>query len=120
MRYALALLALVLFPALVAAQGTSISLGGGAHDTSQPVEVSADSLDINHSDGSALFQGNVVVIQGAVRLAAEEVRVLYTTGEDEAAGAINTILATGGVTLVTEAEAAEATDAEYTVASGTS
>ena len=118
MRYALALLALVLFPALVAAQGTSISLGGGAHDTSQPVEVSADSLDINQEDGSALFQGNVVVIQGAVRLAAEEVRVLYTTGEDEAAGAINTILATGGVTLVTEAEAAEATDAEYTVASG--
>lgn len=110
--------ALTLGPVAAIAQGANIALGGGAHDTSQPVEVSADSLDINQEDGSALFTGNVVVIQGTVRMAAEEVRVLYSTGQGETAGAIDTIRATGGVTLVTEAEAAEAADAEYTIDSG--
>ena len=109
---------LTLSPLMVLAQGAAISLGGEGHDTSQPVEVSADSLDINQEDGSALFQGNVVVIQGEVRMAAEEVRVLYSTGEDDSAGTIDRILATGGVTLVTAAEAAESADAEYTVESG--
>ncbi|MEL7345635.1 MAG: LptA/OstA family protein [Pseudomonadota bacterium] len=105
-------------PTLILAQGANISLGGGAHDTQQPVEVSADSLDINQEDGSALFSGNVVVIQGDVRLAAEDVRVLYSTGDEGGAGQIDTIRATGGVTLVTQAEAAESSDAEYAVASG--
>lgn len=112
------LVVLTLTPLGAFAQGANIALGGGAHDTSQPVEVSADQLDINQEDGSALFTGNVVVIQGAVRMAAEEVRVLYSTGDSGAAGSIDTIRATGGVTLVTEAEAAESADAEYTIESG--
>lgn len=109
---------MALLPVAALAQAAAISLGGGAHDASQPVEVSADALEINQEDGSALFTGNVVVVQGAVRLAAEEVRVLYSTGEGGGSGTIDTIRATGGVTLVTATEAAESSEAEYSVASG--
>lgn len=96
------------------AQQANIAFGGMKQDTSLPVEVDADSLSVNNADGSAVFTGNVVVAQGKMRLTAGEVRVEYTAD----GGGIKTLHASGGVTLINVADAAEAKDAVYTIESG--
>lgn len=101
--------------ASAAAQGTQIAFGGLRQDTSLPVEVQADSLRLNQADNSAVFIGNVLVGQGDLRLSAAEVRVEYAAG----GGAIERLLASGGVTMATPQEAAEAQQAVYAVAAGT-
>ncbi len=101
------------YPAL--AQGTGIVFGGIKADTTLPVEVTADTLSVNQADGSATFSGNVVIGQGEMRLSAAEVRVEFGAGDTRQ---IERLHATGGVTLVSGAEAAEAEEAVYTIESG--
>lgn len=97
------------------AQGAAVSFGGIKSDTSQPVEVTSDQLAVNQTDGTAVFTGNVVVIQGDLRLAAETVRVEYAKDDKTK---VERILASGGVTLASATEAAEGKEAVYTLASG--
>jgi lipopolysaccharide export system protein LptA len=96
------------------AQGARIDFGGMRQDTSLPVEVTADQLSVDQTNGSATFSGNVVVGQGEMRMSAAEVRVEYTEG----GGGIDRLHATGGVTLANATDAAEAREAVYTIASG--
>lgn len=95
------------------AQGTQIGFGTIKADPTLPVEVSADSLDVDQTNGSAEFQGNVVVGQGEMRLSAPRLLVIY-----KSEGGIDRLEATGGVTLVSGADAAEADRADYTIDSG--
>ena len=83
-------------------------------DPTLPVEVTADSLDVNQADGSAEFIGNVLVGQGEMRLSAQKVLVIY----NQEAGGIDRMLATGDVVLVNGPDAAEADRADYTIDSG--
>jgi lipopolysaccharide export system protein LptA len=110
----LTVLALWLAAAPVLAQGTQVAFGGVKQDPTLPVEVTADSLQVNQSDGTAVFKGNVLAVQGEMRLTAGEVRVEYAQG----GGAIERLHASGGVTLVNATDAAEAAEAVYTLASG--
>jgi lipopolysaccharide export system protein LptA len=105
-------------PAVLAAQGTSVAFGAFTHDSKLPVEVTADSLSVDQADGSAVFQGNVVIGQGEMRITAGRVKVIYANGSD-ATGEIDRLEASGGVTLVSGAEAAEARDAVYSIDAGT-
>ncbi|SEG27500.1 lipopolysaccharide export system protein LptA [Thalassococcus halodurans] len=91
------------------AQGANVAFGSVQQDSSLPIEVSADNLSVNQSDGTALYTGNVVIGQGEMRLAAPRVLVVYAEG----AGQIDRLEATGGVTLVSGEEAAEADRADY-------
>ena len=116
LRMVLVALALVTAPTLGTAQGTKITFGGLKHDTTQPVEVSSDQLQINQADGSAVFTGNVVIGQGTMRLSAGRVVVVYAQGGS--AGRISKMYATGGVVLVNGAEAAEANEAIYSIDNG--
>lgn len=109
------LVGLVLPLAVAHAQGATVAFGGIKSDTSLPVEVTADQLAVNQTDASAVFTGNVVVIQGDLRLAAGTVRVEY---DKEDRTKVSRIVATEGVTLVSPAEAAEAREAIYSVAAG--
>ena len=97
------------FPLSVYAQ-TSFSLSGFETNPSAPLEMTSDKLTINQSDGSARFEGNVVVGQGNIRIAAELVIVRYSE-----AGEIDQLSARGGVTVVTNKESAEAETAEYSL-----
>lgn len=106
---------LVLVPLAAYGQGTDVSFGGIRADTSQPVEVTADQLNVNQNDGTAIFTGNVVVIQGDMRLTAPRLQVEYATGNTSE---IERLHATGGVTMISGPEAAEAQEAVYTVADG--
>lgn len=100
------------------AQGTNVAFGAFTHDTTQPVEVNAQSLSVDQSDGTAIFTGNVVIGQGDMRITAGEVRVVYAQGSGQG-GRIERLEASGGVTLVSGAEAAEARQAVYSIDSGT-
>jgi lipopolysaccharide export system protein LptA len=103
-----------LAPALGNAQGASVAFGGLKQDTSLPVEVSSDQLNVNQADGTAVFTGNVLVGQGEMRLAAERVKVEYTAD----GGGISKLFASGGVTLTNATDAAESREAVYTIDSG--
>ncbi len=94
-----------------------VAFGGLKHDSSLPIEISADKLSVDQADGTAIFDGNVKIGQGDMRLSAAKVRVEYATGENTT-GEISKLFATGGVTLVNGAEAAEAREAIYTISSG--
>ena len=93
---------------------TNVDLGGLTVDTSAPIEVTADSLSIDQDTGRAIFDGNVVVGQGALRVTAGRVEVVYGTDTSE----IAQLIASGGVTFVTESEAAEAQTASYDITTG--
>ena len=111
----------VLFPLLTsfaveaAAQSASVTFGTLKQNPDAPVEVSADTLAVDQASGSAVFTGNVVIGQGEMRLAAGKVRVTY--GND--GQGIKRLLASGGVTLVSGPDAAEAQNADYSIATGT-
>lgn len=106
---------LILLPVGGLAQNTSVALGGLQQDTTLPVEVSADSLSVDQENGTAVFDGNVVIGQGEMRLAAGRVLVVYA--EDQSR--IRRLEASGGVTLVTGPDAAEAERADYDIDAGT-
>lgn len=104
---------LLTLPFAVFAQGAEVSFGGN-QDTNAPVEVTADALSINQKDGTALYTGDVLIAQGDMRLAAPRVLVIYS----ETAKKIQRLEATGGVTMVSGDEAAEAQRADYTLDTG--
>lgn len=112
-RWPAALIGLILAAPLAAQE---VALGGPfVSDPEAPVEVTSETLSVDQATGEAVFAGNVVVVQGDLRLQAGEVEVRY----DEEGQAVQRLLATGGVTLVGPAEAAEAEAADYDLAAGT-
>jgi lipopolysaccharide export system protein LptA len=113
-------LALALTNPVAALAQASVAFGGLSHDTSLPVEVAADRLEIDQDDGTAIFTGNVLISQGEMRLSAGTVRVVYADQTSaDGTGEIQNMRATGGVTLVNGAEAAEASQAVYDIDAGT-
>lgn len=100
------------------AQTTAVPFGVVNHDASQPVEITSDSFRVSQKDHSAVFAGNVLVGQGDMRLSAEKVVVEYSETEGDETGRIERLIATGGVTLISGAEAAEANSAVYSIDSG--
>lgn len=96
------------------AQATQVAFGAIKADPTLPVEVTADTLDVNQADGSAEFLGNVLVGQGEMRLSAQRVLVIY----DEEQGGIERLEATGEVVLVNGPDAAEADRADYSIHTG--
>lgn len=100
-------------PFAAVAQAT-IALGGLSIDANAPVEVTSERLTVDQDSGAAVFDGNVLVLQGALRLAAAQVAI--TT--DAATNQITRMQAFGGVTFVTAEDAAEADSADYDLTSG--
>lgn len=98
------------------AQGMGLSFSGLRNVRGLPVEIRADELQVNNQTGETVFSGDAVLGQGDMRLAAPVIRVFYTAAEN---GRIERLEASGGVTLVTASEAAEARDAVYEVEAGT-
>lgn len=117
----LALASLVLMSGISAAQtapaaggGTPVTMSGLKQEPGQPVEVTSDSLAVDQNAGLATFTGNVIVIQGTMRMTAPKAVVTYMRGPDgKAVNQIDRIDATGGVVLTTPTEAAEGREAVY-------
>ena len=96
------------------AQGTAVGFSGLKQDPGAPVEVTSETLSIDRDAGRAVLEGDVLVVQGGMRLSAPRVEVIYATEGQQ----IKEIHALGGVTIVTAADAAEAREARYDVATG--
>lgn len=112
--FGLAILAFLASTLLALAQ-VDIGFGGVAHDASAPIEVTADSLTVNQESGTAVFSGNVIILQGDLRMAAGEVTVYYT--DTDGAQDVREVVATGGVLVTRGTDAAEGQAANYEVAS---
>ncbi|WP_444453704.1 lipopolysaccharide transport periplasmic protein LptA [Rhodobacter capsulatus] len=114
MRSLPALAVLILALGLATASAQEVAFPGLRTDTTAQVEVTADSLSVNQAKGTAVFTGNVLIVQGPMRLKAEKVEVEY--GADRSK--IAKLHASGGVTLASKTDAAEAKEAVYAVATG--
>jgi lipopolysaccharide export system protein LptA len=112
-RTAIALCLLAL-PMQVLAQGAQVAFGQSQQDSTLPVEVTSDNLTVNQNDGTAVFTGNVRLGQGQMRLSAPRVLVVYLQDQS----GIQRLQATGGVTLVSGEDAAEAGVANYNIETG--
>ncbi|WP_348640347.1 lipopolysaccharide transport periplasmic protein LptA [Marivivens donghaensis] len=108
MRSFYAALALACLSSPLMAQ-TNISLGAIEPDPDAPVEITADSLSVDQENGQATFSGEVLIVQGDLRISAGTVSVEY----DDETGDIMHLLASGGVTFVTATDAVEAQEADY-------
>ena len=93
--------------------------GGFKHDSSAPIEIVADTLEVRQAENLAIFSGEVVAGQGTLRLTADLLTVTYAAEEGDAdTGAIQNMRADGNVFLSNGAETAQGAWAEYDVASG--
>lgn len=101
-------------PGLSAAQGAQVAFGNTEQNSNLPVEVTADNLDVDQADGTAVFTGNVLIGQGEMRLSAPRVLVVYKQDQS----GIRELQASGGVTLVSGEDAAEARTADYNIETG--
>ena len=107
-------LCLLSLPAASLAQGAQIAFGDTRQNADAPVEVTADNLTVNQNDNTAVFTGNVLIGQGEMRLSAPKVLVVYLADQS----GIKRLEASGGVTLVSGEDAAEARQAEYDIQTG--
>jgi lipopolysaccharide export system protein LptA len=92
-----------------AESGTTIAFGDRQQDTSAPIDVTSKQLAIDEESNTALFTGDVVVIQDTMTLYAPWVKVFYNDEQSD----IQSMKATGGVTIIQNEEAAEAEEADY-------
>lgn len=116
-------LAVLLAAALPVASATAQQnspFGGFKHDSSAPIEIVADALEVQQANSLAIFSGAVVAGQATLRLTADKLTVTYAA-ENSASdtGAIQKMRAEGNVFLTNGAETAQGAWAVYDVASGT-
>ena len=106
---ALAALLSVLLAAPAAAQTPFADLDV---DPEAALEMTADRMVVDRESGGIEMTGGVTIAQGDMRLTGQTVSIAYTEGEPRQ---ISRITATGGVTLVSAQDAAEAARAVYDV-----
>ena len=89
--------------------GTSIAFGSRKQNTDAPIDVTSATLAVDENANTALFTGDVVVVQDNMTLYAPWVKVFYL--EDQSG--ISHMHARQGVTLIQGEEAAEGEEADY-------
>lgn len=93
-------------------------LSDGAFDTSQPLEIQADSLEVQQENQLAIFEGKVEVVQGQIRMRAEKLVVHYSNKKsqnDDGPTNIRKIDASGKVFLSSPRETAQGDRGTYDV-----
>ena len=86
-------------------------------DTNQPIEITADSLEVKQDENIAIFRGNVDAKQGEMHLHADQLTVHYRGGEGSEAGvnSISRIDAVGSVFITSSRETAQGNVGVYDV-----
>jgi lipopolysaccharide export system protein LptA len=88
------------------------------HDSTLPIEITADSLEVVQEEQIATFMGNVDAVQGDLVLTSDELRVHYRGGGEApgmTAGSIRRIEAMGNVFLSSPEETAQGEVGVYDV-----
>jgi lipopolysaccharide export system protein LptA len=97
---------------------SSQNFGGafdGMRNSSEPIQIAADRLEVADGKGTAVFQGKVEVIQGSTVLKTSRLFVEYARNSEGGAGPggnINRIEASGGVAIRSRDQHATAQKAE--------
>lgn len=107
-----AFLTLIFFAMSLPAQAQEMKL-----DTKQPIEITADSLEVSQQEQNATFIGNVVAVQGSMKLTSDKMKVHYRSGEQAKgdAQAISRIEVDGNVFMTNESETARSVSGLYDV-----
>ncbi len=74
------------------------------HDTYQPIDISAERLEMQQKQGRAIFSGAVQVVQGGMTLRSETITVFYTVPEGDSDPTISRIDAQGNFVLKSASE----------------
>lgn len=114
-------------PAAALPGGGPASGIGNTRDRDQPIEITADNLELQRDTQLAIFRGNVEVVQGSSRMRADSMKVYYreraqqagarqqaqSQGEDIRAGKIARIEAFGKVFMSSDGETAQGDQAVH-------
>ena len=87
---------------------------GAGYDTSLPIEITADSLEVQQEARVAVFRGNVDAVQGDLILRADQLTVHYRTNSENQ-NSISLIEADGNVFLSSPTETAQGEKGVYNV-----
>lgn len=74
------------------------------HDTYQPLDISAERLEMQQRQGRAIFSGAVQVTQGKLTLRSETITVFYALAEEGSDPSISRLDAQGKFELLSESE----------------
>jgi lipopolysaccharide export system protein LptA len=88
---------------------------GSSHDTSLPIEIAADSMEVEQERQVATFKGSVDAVQGDLRLRADVLVVHYQDKADGGGQSISLIEADGNVFVSSPDETAQGTHGVYDV-----
>lgn len=86
-----------------------------SHDTYQPLDITAERLELKQREGRAIFMGTVNVTQGKMTLTADTLIVFYATETGVEDPSISRLDAQGNVKLTSESEALSGDWAVYDV-----
>ncbi|WP_181163259.1 LptA/OstA family protein [Emcibacter nanhaiensis] len=112
---ALLALALMLSGSLARAQISALK----DHDVKEPVDISADKLEVRQKENIAVFVGNVKVVQGDMTMNSDRINVYYEAGEDkELSSSITRLDASGNVTVKSPTEEISSSWAVYDLSEG--
>lgn len=86
-------------------------------DSKQPIDITADSLEVLQDKQVAIFTGNVLAVQGKMRLSSNVMKVHYKNGDESKSGeqGISKIEVEGKVFLSTPEETARGKKGVYDV-----
>ena len=87
---------------------------GGSHDANLPIEITADSLEVQQEQQLAIFRGTVDAVQGEMNLRADVLVVHYRPREDNQ-NSISLIEAEGSVFVSSPTEMAQGDRGTYDV-----
>lgn len=114
-------LALLIASAVAVSAALAAKTGFSNHDAKDPIEFSADRLEVQKEGSVAMFLGKVEAIQGDMTLLSDEVRVYYETGaksgeaSSSLTGSVTRIDSRGNVRITSRGDTAEGDWAVYDV-----
>ena len=71
----------------------------GMQKSDQPIQIASDRLEVQDDKGTALFTGNVEVVQGSTMLKAARMKVTYAKGGNDPSGKLKYIEASGKIAV---------------------
>ena len=92
-------------------------VGDRGHDSSLPIAITSDTLEVQRENQVAIFRGNVDAVQGEMNLRADTLVVRYETG-GEGNQEISRIEAEGNVFVSSPSETASGDEGVYNVVDG--